>query len=270
MHDPRVGRFFTVDPLYRDFPYWSPYVFSGNQVMHTVELEGLETENNLNENEVTIQEDFAVIHKQGKSGDWLGTQSGYLIFQSSDIQAQNFAEATESQYVDNKSSRDLDCRVKVCKNSNLGNEIFRQLKEQHGLVEDDLSRGELIQLLSIDWKNGEDRSDLFHYSYSNYNLAGLAVPVTIPLVYAEAITVVLPGAYAGTNELYIDVTAVAKKQVDEFAHKRKKQSTGSKKKTAPKHEHGEQHGGKKGKNRNQRRGNKNKKYKSPPNPNKKK
>jgi RHS repeat-associated protein len=42
MHDPRVGRFFAVDPLVSTYPYWSPYVFSGNQVIHMLELEGLE------------------------------------------------------------------------------------------------------------------------------------------------------------------------------------------------------------------------------------
>jgi RHS repeat-associated protein len=47
MHDPRVGRFFTVDPLEKDYPWYTPYQFSGNKVIAFVELEGLE------ENEAT-------------------------------------------------------------------------------------------------------------------------------------------------------------------------------------------------------------------------
>ena len=42
MHDPRVGRFFAVDPLAAKYPHYSPYSFSGNKVIHRVELEGLE------------------------------------------------------------------------------------------------------------------------------------------------------------------------------------------------------------------------------------
>ncbi|MDK2772440.1 MAG: hypothetical protein KYX68_09470, partial [Flavobacterium sp.] len=42
MHDPRVGRFFAVDPLFKSFPWNSPYVFSENNVVSFVELEGLE------------------------------------------------------------------------------------------------------------------------------------------------------------------------------------------------------------------------------------
>jgi RHS repeat-associated protein len=42
MHDPRVGRFFAVDPLFRDYPWNSPYAFSENRVMDSHELEGLE------------------------------------------------------------------------------------------------------------------------------------------------------------------------------------------------------------------------------------
>ena len=45
MHDPRVGRFFAVDPLYREYPWNSPYAFSENRVMDAFELEGLEAEN---------------------------------------------------------------------------------------------------------------------------------------------------------------------------------------------------------------------------------
>jgi RHS repeat-associated protein len=45
MHDPRVGRFFAVDPLEKKYPHNSPYAFSENRVIDGVELEGLEFEN---------------------------------------------------------------------------------------------------------------------------------------------------------------------------------------------------------------------------------
>ncbi len=42
MHDPRVGRFFAVDPLTAKYPWNSSYAFSENRVFDGVELEGLE------------------------------------------------------------------------------------------------------------------------------------------------------------------------------------------------------------------------------------
>lgn len=42
MHDPRVGRFLSIDPLVAKYPYWTPYAFSGNRVIDARELEGLE------------------------------------------------------------------------------------------------------------------------------------------------------------------------------------------------------------------------------------
>lgn len=42
MHDPRVGRFFAVDPLTHAYPWYSPYQFSGNKVIQFIEREGLE------------------------------------------------------------------------------------------------------------------------------------------------------------------------------------------------------------------------------------
>ena len=42
MHDPRLGRFFQLDPLAPEYPHNSPYAFSENRVIDAVELEGLE------------------------------------------------------------------------------------------------------------------------------------------------------------------------------------------------------------------------------------
>ena len=42
MHDPRVGRFFAPDPLEKEYPWYTPYQFSGNKVIAYRELEGLE------------------------------------------------------------------------------------------------------------------------------------------------------------------------------------------------------------------------------------
>jgi len=42
MHDPRVGRFFAVDPLTSKYPWYTPYSFSGNKVIAYGELEGQE------------------------------------------------------------------------------------------------------------------------------------------------------------------------------------------------------------------------------------
>jgi RHS repeat-associated protein len=42
MHDPRIGRFFAIDPLFREYPHYTPYSFSGNKLIQAIELEGLE------------------------------------------------------------------------------------------------------------------------------------------------------------------------------------------------------------------------------------
>ena len=42
IHDPRIGRFISVDPLSSDFAWNTPYAFSENRVIDSWELEGLE------------------------------------------------------------------------------------------------------------------------------------------------------------------------------------------------------------------------------------
>lgn len=41
-HDPRIGRFFGVDPLAPEYPWNSPYAFRENRLIDAIELEGLE------------------------------------------------------------------------------------------------------------------------------------------------------------------------------------------------------------------------------------
>jgi hypothetical protein len=45
MHDPRLGRFLSLDPLSKMYPHNSPYAFAENRVIDGVELEGLEYKN---------------------------------------------------------------------------------------------------------------------------------------------------------------------------------------------------------------------------------
>jgi RHS repeat-associated protein len=44
MYDPRVGRFFAIDPLAQRYPWNSSYAFSENRVLDRIELEGLESQ----------------------------------------------------------------------------------------------------------------------------------------------------------------------------------------------------------------------------------
>ena len=54
MHDPRVGRFFAIDPLAAKYPHNSVYAFSENRVIDGVELEGLEFEQTVDMSNVTF------------------------------------------------------------------------------------------------------------------------------------------------------------------------------------------------------------------------
>ena len=44
IHDPRIGRFLSVDPLAPEYPWNSSYAFAENQVISSIDLEGAEAE----------------------------------------------------------------------------------------------------------------------------------------------------------------------------------------------------------------------------------
>ena len=85
MHDPRVGRFFAVDPLAPKYPWNSVYAFSENVVINAVELEGLERRYTFN-SKFTTQKFFKIyeqFQKGGKSFDdlrkYLDSRTGYRM-----------------------------------------------------------------------------------------------------------------------------------------------------------------------------------------------
>ncbi|WP_290790916.1 RHS repeat-associated core domain-containing protein [Flavihumibacter sp. UBA7668] len=42
IYDPWLGRFLSVDPLTKDYPWYTPYQFAGNKPIVTVDVDGLE------------------------------------------------------------------------------------------------------------------------------------------------------------------------------------------------------------------------------------
>ncbi|MBO9571705.1 MAG: hypothetical protein J7497_05785, partial [Chitinophagaceae bacterium] len=45
IYDPRVGRFLSVDPLTKTYPWYTPYQFAGNTPLQAIDLDGLEEVN---------------------------------------------------------------------------------------------------------------------------------------------------------------------------------------------------------------------------------
>jgi RHS repeat-associated protein len=42
IYDPRLGRFLSVDPLFKSYPWYTPYQFAGNKPIISIDLDGLE------------------------------------------------------------------------------------------------------------------------------------------------------------------------------------------------------------------------------------
>jgi RHS repeat-associated protein len=80
MHDPRVGRFFAVDPLEKSYPWNSPYAFSENRILDGIDLEGREFSYVETENGYHITIKFRVVNESSLKGasDYLAAQIAHL------------------------------------------------------------------------------------------------------------------------------------------------------------------------------------------------
>ncbi|HZH63781.1 MAG TPA: RHS repeat-associated core domain-containing protein [Flavisolibacter sp.] len=49
VYDPRLGKFLSVDPLTKDYPFYTPYSYAGNKPVWKTDLDGLEENDNVGE-----------------------------------------------------------------------------------------------------------------------------------------------------------------------------------------------------------------------------
>ncbi len=56
IYDPRIGRFLSTDPLFKSYPWYTPYQFAGNKPIFAIDLDGLE--------------EYAAIYHQDAAGNY--------------------------------------------------------------------------------------------------------------------------------------------------------------------------------------------------------
>lgn len=126
MHDPRIGRFFAVDPLTKSYPHYTPYSFSGNSVINSIDIEGLE--------------EFICIEKG----------NGFLVIW--DIKARDRGEANTIMYVSN--TGEIVQNVRALNNYELNNDYIIKLQSVPTPDMDNLSQNTQLNYCP----NGTDNS----------------------------------------------------------------------------------------------------------------
>ncbi len=109
MHDPRVGRFFAVDPLAASFPFNAPYNFSENRVVDGFELEGLEVVNGTSSG-MTITS--VVMH--GKQTGYLDPETGKKYFEN-DISGLHTMLKRSNSYEAQKNNKEMVVVMHSCR-----------------------------------------------------------------------------------------------------------------------------------------------------------
>ena len=104
MHDPRIGRFFAVDPLAPKYPELTPYQFSSNRPIDCVELEGLEAASYQNQRGGTEVFDYKQ-KGEGFTDEYMNTTieldgSSWESSETDHWKFQNFVEGPLEQNLD--------------------------------------------------------------------------------------------------------------------------------------------------------------------------
>lgn len=117
IYDPRVGRFLSVDPIAREYPWYTPYQFAGNMPVKFIDLDGLEpAENGKKEGEYQIAEKTGTedsygwtwsVNKKTEKGNWV--QGSSMFFHHGNVKANSpDDDLTKTHYPDQKVNSTCD------------------------------------------------------------------------------------------------------------------------------------------------------------------
>jgi hypothetical protein len=218
VEDPRLVRFFSVDPLASDYPHNSPYAFAENRLLDGIELEGLEwTETKDKKGNIT---DFkwvgynsdgkapegSVANAQLTKGDFTfnyssnaNTKSGHIDIMSNNKEIKSSAASIVTDYsrlfnysIDLKPTG-IGTQTQISAeawriNSSLDlitgttSSSVENLKDKYG--------HEKSTWISNEGTNGVAGQNLFNGAKSNFKVVH-SIPTSIDAVYPEAIFVPL-------------------------------------------------------------------------------
>jgi RHS repeat-associated protein len=130
MHDPRLGRFFAIDPVAGKYSHNSPYAFSENRVIDGIDLEGLEfffssdgrllgqIGNSTKVYVVTNEDDVKDVEQKIKwanhqikiKGQWVKTNTDYCTNRATDtgMSYADFIFSAEVLYAESSNSGSVD------------------------------------------------------------------------------------------------------------------------------------------------------------------
>ncbi|MBN9400963.1 MAG: hypothetical protein J0I17_12360, partial ['Candidatus Kapabacteria' thiocyanatum] len=97
IYDPRVARFLSVDPLTKNYPWYTPYQFAGNTPIQAIDLDGLEpvSPDNPNINSGNRWRTFAI------DGAYQGTGGDKAFFNSKPITGAEMTPASPDVFFGN-------------------------------------------------------------------------------------------------------------------------------------------------------------------------
>ncbi|MDQ3190184.1 MAG: RHS repeat-associated core domain-containing protein [Bacteroidota bacterium] len=91
IYDPRIGKFLSVDPLTKSYPWYTPYQFAGNKPINSIDLDGLE-EFEINNDEVKVFDpvkgEFAYIPV--KSLTIRNIDAAFKVIDENGVESKNF------------------------------------------------------------------------------------------------------------------------------------------------------------------------------------
>ncbi|HEY3402434.1 MAG TPA: RHS repeat-associated core domain-containing protein [Ohtaekwangia sp.] len=216
IYNPAIAKFLSVDPLTKNYPWYTPYQFAGNKPIWKIDLDGAEEDDS--DANMAPSDYLNPIYK-GKAGDMLGTGPVNIIdafipfsfpFQN---QAKNFAKAVDGKF----SFEGRGYKVVLNDHSLLWNTIKEELNNS-GYTLDELSDSDITDLKAFYWETNQDRSDLFAINPYAPKLAqvvpiSIPMPITIPIFSTG-------GTLMSESAIYVNANTVAKDKVSIFLSKK--------------------------------------------------
>ena len=159
IYDPRIGRFLSIDPLIKSYPWYTPYQFAGNSPISKIDQDGEhETYYLLTINKQTGKTTFRVVKGDGKS------DKQYFQIHTIDKDGKSSTVDVAPELFDDKKEHiakagqlfdQMGTPIEPSFNSN--SEVDKEIAEQYGIL--DSQKKELKRIEDLEFANDKQKSD---------------------------------------------------------------------------------------------------------------